>query len=241
MISKLTSRRGFLATTGISAATIAGIIAVGESGVFAHKAETVPTPTVPSTNNKTLQDLLAGNLRFQTGKAQWPNQTAARRQEVSKKQSPRAIVFGCIDSRMPPELVFDQGLGDLLTIRTAGHVIDSAAMGSIEYGVAEMGIPLLIVMGHERCGAVSATIDAVDKHEHAPGSIQALVDYIRPSVLMAQGQGDVRLDNAIQNNIRRTVQALPWSPIIRDAVKAGKLTIVGTRYDLDTGAVTLIR
>ncbi len=98
------------------------------------------------------------------------------------------MVFGCVDSRVPPELVFDQGLGDIFNIRTAGHVIDNAALGSLEFGVAELGIPLLLVLGHERCGAVSATIQAVDHQEKAPGSIQALVEYIRPSVLAARGE-----------------------------------------------------
>jgi carbonic anhydrase len=205
--------------------------------------ELAPTAfaNIPPTSAKALQTLLQGNLRFQQSKAKWPNQTAARRQALAQKQAPLAIIFGCVDSRVPPELVFDQGLGDIFDIRTAGHVVDNAALGSIEFGVAELGVPLLLVLGHERCGAVSATIQAVDHHEEAPGSIQALVEYIRPSVLAARGKGDQRLESAVRNNILRTVNQLSCSKIICDAVKAGKLALVGCRYDLDTGAVSMLK
>jgi carbonic anhydrase len=242
MMSNKTSRRFFLAT---STTTVVGAAAgFAFSRVTGASASSVPpvgvqTPT-PLPPHKTLQNLLAGNRRFQTGKPQYPDQSIARRQEVATKQSPVAIVFGCVDSRVPPELVFDQGLGDIFTIRTAAHVIDSAALGSIEFGVAELSIPLLIVLGHERCGAVKATIDAIDKHEHAPGRIDFLVNDIRPAVLTAKGSGDVRLDNAVRNHVSCTVSALSKSKIISDAVKTGKLTVVGSYYDLDTGAVSLI-
>jgi len=119
-------------------------------------------------------------------------------------------------------------------------VIDQAALGSLEFGVAELHIPLLVVLGHERCGAVTATIKAVDSHEEPPGSIRTLVDYIRPAVLAAHGTGATRLDNAVRLNSKRTVQALHRSKILHDAFSQGKLTIVAARYDLDTGAVNLI-
>jgi carbonic anhydrase len=245
MVSKKTSRRIFLATSTTSVAgAVAGFAFSRVTGAFASSVPSVgtkaPTPT-PLPSNKILQNLLAGNRRFQAGNLQYPNMSVERRQVVAKKQFPHAIVFGCVDSRVPPELVFDQGLGDIFTIRTAAHVIDNAALGSIEFGVAELGIPLLIVLGHERCGAVKATIEAMDKHEHAPGSIDFLANAIRPSVLSAKGTGDVHLDNAIRNNISCTVSALSSrSKIISDAVKAHKLTIVGSYYDLETGAVSVI-
>jgi carbonic anhydrase len=229
--------------------TASGISVIGAVGCAsssttpaAPAAQIQPTvaSTVPSTSNQALQTLLEGNLRFQRGQAKWPNQTVARRQALAPKQTPLAMVFGCVDSRVPPELVFDQGLGDIFDIRTAGHVVDSIAMGSIEVGIVEYGIPLLVVLGHQRCGAVSIAVRAVDHQEEEQGHIQSLVEYIRPSVLKAQGSGDDRLANAVRNNIIYTVSKLSDSKIISDAVKTGKLTIVAGHYDLDTGVVSII-
>jgi carbonic anhydrase len=240
LLFKSTSRRAFLAASGLAAIGITGCA----TSTTRSTAAAIPTKTMAANNTPTtsspLQKLLDGNLRFQRGQAKWPDQTVTQRQALAQKQAPFAIIFSCVDSRVPPELVFDQGLGDLFVIRTAGHVIDNAALGSIEFGVAELGIPLLVVLGHERCGAVTATVQAIDHHETAPGSIQSLVEYIRPSVLQAQGQGDTRLTNAIHNNITNTVHMLSHSKIISDAASAGKLTIVGSYYDLDTGAVSML-
>jgi carbonic anhydrase len=193
------------------------------------------------TSSEALKKLRQGNLRYQKGKAIRPNQTSSRRKAIAQKQNPFATIFSCVDSRVPPEVVFDQGLGDLFVIRTAAHVIDKAALGSLEFAVAELHIPLLMVLGHERCGAVGATINAVDSHENAPGSIQTLVDYIRPSVLTAHGTGAARFDEAVRINSRRTVQILlRESTILTDAVTSHKLEIVAARYDLDTGNVSML-
>jgi len=192
------------------------------------------------TSSEALRKLLQGNLRFQYGNVIRPDQTSDRRTEVARGQSPFATIFSCVDSRVPPEMIFDQGLGDLFVIRTAAHVLDNAALGSLEFGVAELHIPLLMILGHERCGAVTATINAIDNKEEAPGSIQTLVDYIRPAVLAAQGTGANRLDSAVRNNSRRTLQELLRSKILKNAVVGGQLRIVAARYDLDTGAVTLL-
>ncbi len=177
------------------------------------------------TSSEALRKLLQGNLRFQYGNVIRPD---------------LATIFSCVDSRVPPEMIFDQGLGDLFVIRTAAHVLDNAALGSLEFGVAELHIPLLMILGHERCGAVTATINAIDNKEEAPGSIQTLVDYIRPAVLAAQGTGANRLDSAVRNNSRRTLQELLRSKILKNAVVGGQLRIVAARYNLDTGAVTLL-
>jgi carbonic anhydrase len=242
MLFKLTTRRAFLAASSLSAIAMTGCASSRSSQTISvAPTQQTAVQTIPPTGNQALQKLLEGNLRFQRGQAKWPNQTSIRRQAIAKAQTPFAIVFGCVDSRVPPELVFDQGLGDIFTIRTAAHVLDNAALGSIEFGIAELNIPLLVVLGHERCGAVSATIQAVDHHEDAPGSIQSLVEYIRPSVLKAQGQGDTRLTNAIRNNSIYTVNMLSRSKIISEAIKAGKLTVVASNYDLDTGAVSIIK
>jgi len=232
------TRRAFLVTSGLSVIGIAGCASSSTSAPI--QAEPIVEGILPSTSNQALQKLLEGNRRFQSGQAKWPNQTAGRRQALALEQTPWAMVFGCVDSRVPPELVFDQGLGDLLNIRTAGHVIDNAALGSIEIGIVEYGIPLLVVLGHERCGAVSIAIEALDHQKKQEGHIQTLAEYIRPSILKAQGNGDDRHASVVQNNTLYTVNELYSSKIISDAVKASKLTIVGGRYDLDTGAVSII-
>jgi carbonic anhydrase len=145
-----------------------------------------------------------------------------------------------VDSRVPPEIVFDRGLGDLFVIRTAAHVVDGAALGSIEYGVEELHVPLVVVMGHERCGAVVASIEAVDAGARAPGDIATLVEGIRPSVDAARGLPGDRTDNTVRANVQRTVQRLDASPILHEAWVAGHLKIVGARYELDSGLVEVI-
>jgi carbonic anhydrase len=241
LLPKPTTRRALLAASALAAIGMTGCTtSTTKSTGVATPTKTIVANNTPATSSP-LQKLLDGNLRFQRGQAKWPDQTLTQRRAVAQKQAPFAIIFGCVDSRVPPELVFDQGLGDLFVIRTAAHVIDNAALGSIEFGVAELNIPLLVVLGHERCGAVTAATQAIDHHEAAPGSIQSLVEYISPSVLKAQGQGDTRLTNAIRNNITYTVNALSHSKIISDAANTGKLTIVGSYYDLDTGAVSILK
>ncbi len=232
------TRRAFLVTSGLSVIGMAGC--ASSSKLAPIQAELTVEGTIPPTSNQALQKLLEGNLRFQSGQAKWPNQTAAQRQALAQEQTPWAMVFGCVDSRVPPELVFDQGLGDILDIRTAGHAIDNAAMGSIEVGIAKYGIPLLVVLGHERCGAVSIAIEALDHQEKEEGHIQTLAEYIRPSVLKAQGNGEDRHASVVHNNTLYTVKALFSSKIVSNAVKDSKLTIVGGHYDLDTGAVSII-
>jgi carbonic anhydrase len=140
---------------------------------------------------------------------------------------------------VPPELVFDQGLGDLFVTRSAGQVVDHAILGSIQYGVAELKIPLLVVLGHEKCGAVKATLEAVEKHSPPSGSdIDALVTAIRPAVDKAEAEHATdKLDASIRNNVVNIVTRLGKETILAPAIASGKLRVVGARYDLDTGAV----
>jgi carbonic anhydrase len=142
------SRRDFLRATGLGA----GALALGSLGVATTGVAT--TNAAEMTADETWAKLAAGNKRWVDMQPGRPNQTKARRDEVAKGQHPYAVVFSCIDSRVPPEMVFDVGLGDLFVIRTAGHVIDEAALGSIEFGVEEFHIPLVVVLGHQKCGAV---------------------------------------------------------------------------------------
>jgi carbonic anhydrase len=192
------------------------------------------------TREEALARLLEGNRRYVEARPMYPRQAPTDRVRLAVGQHPVAMVFGCVDSRVPPELVFDQGLGDLFVIRTAGQVLDDAALGSLEFGVAELAIPLLVVLGHESCGAVKATAEAVEQNVRPPGHIGMLVDEIRPAVEQAEGENGERLDQAVRINVDRTVHRLAATPLLSDAVAAGRLKIVGARYDLDTGEILLL-
>jgi len=165
----------------------------------------------------------------------------ARRLEIARGQTPFAVLVSCSDSRVPPELLFGRGLGELFIVRNAGNTVDTAAIGSIEYGVQVLGVPLVVVLGHERCGAVDAAVSVVEKNATFPGSIGAMIEPIVPAVLKARAggaKGDDLLDASVRENVRRVVARLRANePQLSDPLKAGKLKIVGARYDLDEGAV----
>ena len=184
---------------------------------------------------------MEGHQRYVTGKPLYPRQTAARRAAVAQSQRPIAVIFGCADSRVPPEIIFDQGLGDLFVIRLAGHVLTDAVLGSIEYAVAEFGVPLIMVLGHERCGAVKAAVAAVEGGGTNPGHIYTLVNAIKPAVAKVKDSpGDV-VDNAVRAHITMVVEQLQSStPLLAPLVQSGKLKIVGARNDLDGGEVDIL-
>ena len=190
--------------------------------------------------DQSIQILMEGNRRFVTAKPLYPNLTPERRKEVSKGQKPFAIIFGCVDSRVPPELVFDRGLGDLFVIRTAGQALDRAALGSIEFGVQELNIPLVMVLGHQKCGAVAATIGVVEKKAVAHGQIKTLVEIIKPAIEKVMGKPGDLLENSVRANIQITVDKLKASPFLSKYLYKGKIKIVGARYDLNTGVVDII-
>ncbi|MER2266897.1 carbonic anhydrase [Methylobacterium oxalidis] len=161
-----------------------------------------------------------------------------RRIEIARGQTPFVVLVGCSDSRVPPELLFGRGLGELFIVRNAGNTVDTTAMGSIEYGVVELGVPLVVVLGHEKCGAVQAAVSVVTDNAVFPGSIGKMIEPIVPAVLRARGQPGDFLDNAVRENVRRTVQRLRTAEaLLVDPIRAGKLKIVGARYDLDDGSV----
>ena len=208
---------------------------------FIHKSLATPKEENPMINaDQSLQILMEGNGLFMTAKPLYPNLTPKRRKEVSKGQKPFAIIFGCVDSRVPPELVFDRGLGDLFVIRTAGQALDDAALGSIEFGVKKLNIPLVMVLGHEKCGAVAATIEVVEKKAVAHGQINTLVEIIKPAVGKVMGQPGDLLENSVRANIQLTVDKLKASPLLSKYLDKGKIKIVGARYDLETGVVDII-
>lgn len=183
-----------------------------------------------------LKKLMAGNKRFASGKTWKPNQSAKRRALVAKGQHPFAVVVTCADSRLTPEFIFDQGIGDIFVVRVAGNTVDETAMGSVEYAVEHLGAQLIVVMGHERCGAVDAAMKGGD----LPGSLPAVVKPIQNAVARANTVAEaLRLDQAIVENVRDVKVRLAQSPIYGGHVKHGHVKIVGMYYDLDSGVAKL--
>jgi carbonic anhydrase len=186
---------------------------------------------------RAIEALLAGNRRYAAGNAVHPRQAPERRLEVALAQRPLAIVLGCSDSRVPLEIVFDQGLGDLFVVRTAGHVVDDVALASLEYAAEHLGVPLLVVLGHTGCGAVAA---AIHGGEHS-GHLGHLVESIRPAVERAKEDPGDLLDRAVRENVARVVAGLRAAePVLAKRVRKGELAVVGARYDLQSGLVELL-
>lgn len=188
--------------------------------------------------NKALQRLLDGNRRYAANRPTL-DESERRRIEVAAGQKPFASILSCVDSRVAPELVFDQGLGDLFVIRTAGQVLDKAVLGSLEFGVAELHIPILMVLGHERCGAVKAAMEVIARHGTAKADIEFLVEALAPAVEKGKKIAGDPWDNAVRAQIALLVTKLKHSPVLAGAVKTGKLLIVGAYYNLETGLVEI--
>jgi carbonic anhydrase len=184
-----------------------------------------------------LRLLLEGNQRFIQGLVRHPHQTVERRKETSASQAPFAVVLTCADSRLSPEIVFDQGLGDLFVIRNAGNLLSDHVLGSIEYAVEHLHSPLIVVMGHTRCGAVAAAVAGGE----AGGHVQSIVNSLAPVVAVARARGGDTANQAEQINARMSADALVASdPVLAKAVSAGKLKVVAARYNLATGAVEVL-
>ncbi len=190
------------------------------------------------TADQAMKNLLEGNDRFVSGNVVHPDQSIAeRRAELVSAQHPFAVVVTCSDSRVPPEIVFDQGLGDIFVVRTAGEVMDNVTLGTVEYAVDHLNVPLVMVLGHDGCGAVEAAVSGGE----APGHIADLVEAIKPAVETAKGMKGDLLNNSIDVNTQNIVDELRSSqPILAPAVKGGTLKIVGARYRLDSGAVKIM-
>jgi carbonic anhydrase len=189
------------------------------------------------TPDQALAQLMEGNQRFVTRKQVNPRQDFARLAEVATGQAPFAAILSCADSRVVPEITFDQGIGDLFVVRVAGNIAITEDIASEEFAVGVLGTPLLMVLGHERCGAVAAAVQGGE----LPGVMESLVFAIQPAVQASEGKsGDDRLTNVIKANVRLQVQRLQSSSVIASAVQKGKLKVVGAYYDLDTGKVSLV-
>ncbi|WP_319460582.1 carbonic anhydrase [Micromonospora sp. RTP1Z1] len=196
------------------------------------------TPTTPE---QALVELNAGNRRFVTGVPRHPNQDAGHRAAVADGQHPFAVIVGCSDSRLAAEIIFDRGLGDLFVVRTAGHTVGPEVLGSVEYAVTVLGTPLVLVLGHDSCGAVQAAREAVTTGRLPAGHLGALIDAVVPSLRRAAAQGVEEIDGIVDIHIAQTVEALlANSAVLASEVAAGRCAVVGMSYQLSAGQVRTV-
>ncbi|MGY0230681.1 carbonic anhydrase [Longispora urticae] len=225
------SRRHVLRVGGL----LAGGMFLPTAIALASDAPSRAVPTPDPAQMPALRGLVDGNHRYATGHARHPDADAHRRHQTAHSQHPVAIVLGCVDSRVPPEIIFDQGLGDLLTVRTAGPTLDAAVLASIAYGVTELDIDLLVILGHQRCGAVTAAVNEITAAAATPPELQALTGQIAPAVRQAQGQPGELVENTMIAHVDRLCSELWAAP---DLSAAHPFTVVGAHLQLDTGHVT---
>jgi carbonic anhydrase len=193
--------------------------------------------TSPVTAWKALRE---GNERFVAGQPAHPSQSIADRARLAHGQKPTAVVFGCADSRVAAEIIFDQGLGDMFVVRTAGHVADLAVLGSIEYAVSVLDVPLIVVLGHDSCGAVRAALSAIDDGEVPGGYVRDIVERVTPSILLGRSAGLTRVDEFEARHVNETVAQLRVRSVeIAQRIQEGSLAIVGLTYHLADGRVVL--
>jgi len=194
--------------------------------------------------DEALRDLLDGNHRFTTGNRQSPRGRPEDFRGLAHGQFPEAVIISCSDSRVAPEILFDVGVGDIFVVRVAGNVVGGAGVsvkGSIEYAVAELDVPLIVILGHSGCGAVKAAIKHLEDKDSIPGAINGLVELIKPAVAGSKQMPGDQLENAVRRNVKVGVERLQaLDPILAPRVKDGKLKVVGGVYDLLTGAVTML-
>lgn len=199
------------------------------------------TEILAPTPDDAFEMLLAGNQRLVTGLPEHPNQDAARRTETAPAQSPFAVLFGCSDSRLAAEIIFDRGLGDLFVVRTAGHVVGSEVLGSVEYGVSVLDCPLVVVLGHDSCGAITAACAAADGDRGPAGFVRDVVERVTPSVLAARAAGRDQAEEILHEHIRHTVDLLlDRSRVVAEEVAAGRLAVAGLSYRLADGSAQLV-
>jgi carbonic anhydrase len=231
------SRREFLRLSGL---------AVGSTGLgLALTATATATAVGQAASGRdpdaVLARLIEGNKRFVKGELTHPGRRPEDFAPLAEGQAPLAIIVGCADSRVSPELVFDQGVGDLFVVRVAGNVVSGASRfvkGSVEFAVAELGARLIVVLGHGACGAVKAAIEHIDANDVLPGAIRDLVEVIRPAAASVRGKPGNKLDNAITANVALGVERLKGlDPILEGLVKKGELKVVGAVYELRSGQV----
>jgi carbonic anhydrase len=184
--------------------------------------------------DQALNRLKDGNKRYVDNCPTYPHRTPERRKELAGGQSPFAAILTCSDSRVVPEIIFDQGLGDLFVVRLAGHVIDDTVLGTLEYGAARLKVPLVVVLGHTRCGAVTAAVKSASSDDH----ISTLTDALQPAVEMSRGSAGDPVENAVRENVMLQVERLRRSgPVFAELCEAHRLRVVGAVYDIETGEI----
>ncbi|TCJ91011.1 carbonic anhydrase [Dermacoccus sp. SAI-028] len=185
--------------------------------------------------------LVEGNRRFVSGTTQRPHSDGERRRELVAGQAPQAVIFGCGDSRVPAEMIFDQGLGDLFVVRTAGHVLDPSVLGSIEFGTEVLRAPLVVVLGHKSCGAINATLAAEETGDMPPGYLHTIIERVMPSILHGRKHGLTTGEQFEAEHARATSELLPQrSQLIRDRIDAGRLAVVAVHYDIGEGEAHVV-
>jgi carbonic anhydrase len=226
-------RRDFLRLGLASAVTL-------PLAVSPHRMQAADAPTQKVSPDDALARLMAGNARFAAGTMTWPNQTPARRAALTTGQSPYAIILGCADSRVPPEIAFDAGLGDLFVVRVAGNAPNTELVASIDYGVLVLGASVVMVLGHTSCGAIKAALDALTKGSPLPtGHLESLVEDLGYTVAPVLNQSGDQVANATMLNVQLAVQDISKSsPAIQSEIANGSLKVVGGIYDLASGVVS---
>jgi carbonic anhydrase len=218
---------------------VAGAIGTGIIAAQAGAELAAPEPVIaenPPNPDRALKLLTQGNERFVENKRKFPDQDWRRITEVAPSQAPFAAILGCADSRVPAEIVFDQGFGNIFVCRVAGNVATPEEIGSLEFAVLVLGVKVILVLGHERCGAVKAAIQGGE----LPGHIGSLTEAIQPAVESSKNQAGDKVENAVKANVRLQANRLKASGELSKLIEEGKLKIVGGYYDLDTGAVTIV-
>jgi carbonic anhydrase len=232
---RCSTRRQFFLT---ASATLVSPALTRLSALAAPAPKTAPPP------DEVLKLMLAGNQRFASGASTHPRRTPADFKPLAAGQSPVACIVACADSRVTPEILFDLGIGELFVVRVAGNYVNGAGTsvkGSVEYAVAELGVSLIMILGHSQCGAVKAAIQHLHDHDALPGAINDLVNAIKPAVTASEHQPGDKLENAIRANVRRGVERLnSLGPIVAPAVASGKIKIVGAVYDLASGKIAMV-
>jgi carbonic anhydrase len=231
------SRRAWFGTVGVAtAAVMAGCATSTETAAPSE----VNHPDIRSAD-QALSELLDGNRRFVTSMRTYPDQTTRVQRELSTAQKPFAVVLTCSDSRVPPEDIFDQGLGDLFVVRLAGNIVDQAVRGSIEYAVEEFGTPLIMVLGHQNCGAVAATLKTLQPPFTTPaGAVGTLVAAIAPAVESVRGRPGDLLDNAVRANASQSAAQLKTTSELATSLDSGAVKLVVGYYSLQDGTVSII-
>lgn len=245
------SRRSFLTAAG------AGVLAGVGAGLAGQRTSLTIPPTLGAEKqmrgtgevggaretpnpDQALRRLMAGNQRYVASRSTILSNLRARRLDTANSQHPFAVVLGCADSRVPVEVVFDHGIGEIFTIRVAGNTLNDLVTGSLEFALEELHVPLVMVLGHQRCGAVKAAIDSVDQGKPAPGNIDAVIRSIRPVITSIKGQSGDRLANGVRANVRAVVDQLKANPMIAGLTRERKLKLVGAYYTLSSGKVDIV-